>query len=132
MVFINHWEKFNAQFQSALLNVNFRIMMFWKSCLFNLAFTSAFEINVLHKPQIHKSFGEGSYVFNQPLYQHGLEGKQTKPKYINRRWSCKDIFISNCHQDWIILFHISHIQHSNQCIDLICELPLLYAYSWSK
>ena len=51
-------------------------MMFWKFCLFKLAFTSAFEINVLHKPQIHKSFGEGSYVFNQPLYQHGLEGKQ--------------------------------------------------------
>ena len=50
-------------------------MKFWKSCLFNFALTSAFEINVLHRPRIHKSFGEGSYIFNQPLYQHGIEGK---------------------------------------------------------
>ena len=50
-------------------------MMLWKFCLFDLAIVSAFEINVLHKPKIHKSFGEGSYVFNQPLYKHGIEGK---------------------------------------------------------
>ena len=81
MVFINHCEKFNAQFKGTLLNVNFKIMMLWKFCLFNLAIVSAFEINVLHKPKIHKSFGEGSYVFNQPLYKHGIEGKYyTLPK----------------------------------------------------
>ena len=77
ILLINHCEKFNVQLKAALLNVNFRIMMmFWSSCLFlNLVFsTDGFEINVLHKPPVHKSFGEGSYQFNQPVYEHGYQG----------------------------------------------------------
>ena len=57
--------------------------MFWKFFLLEfIAFTSSFEINVLHKPKVHKSFGEGSYVFNQP-YKHGLEGKYHLPLICN-------------------------------------------------
>ena len=80
---INHCEKFNVQLEAGLLNVNFRIMMFWSTCcLFLNSFlsTDGFEINVLHKPQIHKSFGEGSYVFNQPVYEHGYQGNILTPR----------------------------------------------------
>ena len=81
ILLINHCEKFNVQLKAGLLNANFRIMMFWSTCFFlNLVFSSdGFEINVLHKPQVHKSFGEGSYMFNQPVYEHGYEGIILRP-----------------------------------------------------
>ena len=46
ILLINHCEKFNVQLKAALLNVNFRIMMFWSACLLflNLVFpTAGFE-----------------------------------------------------------------------------------------
>ena len=54
-------------------------MMFWKCCIFSFIISTAdcFEINILHKPKVHKSFGQGSYVFNQPVYEHGYEGMRT-------------------------------------------------------
>ena len=81
ILLINHCEKFNVQLKAGLLNANFRIMMFWSTCFFlNLVFSSdGFEINVLHKPPVHKSFGEGSYQFNQPVYEHGYEGIILRP-----------------------------------------------------
>ena len=42
--------------------------------LLTVTTSDGFQINVLHKPKVHKSFGEGSYVFNQPVYEHGYEG----------------------------------------------------------